>query len=36
MVTPFEVKKGRFWAVFQHNRPHRGGTCAKQSPFIPR
>ena len=34
-VVPFELKMSGFRAVFQHNRPDRGGTSAKQSLFIP-
>ena len=33
-VVHFEVKMSRFHAVFQHNRPDRGGTSAKQAVFL--
>ena len=33
-VVHFEVKRGRFPAVFQDNRPDRGGTSLKQAMFL--
>ena len=35
-VVHFEVKMSRFSAVFQDNRPDRGGTSFKQAVFVQR
>ena len=35
-VVHFEVKMSRFRAVFQDDRPDRGGTSAKQAVFLQR
>ena len=32
-VVHFELKMSRFWAVFQDDRPDRGGTSLKQAVF---
>ena len=35
-VVHFEVKTSRFLAVFQDNRPDRGGTSLKRAVFLQR